>query len=212
MFTGIVEEMGEVRGIARKRELLELSIEAQKVREDLKKGDSVALNGVCLTVINLERDTFRVEVVSETLRRTTLEELKVGNKVNLERALRANGRLGGHIVNGHIDGVGMIRSEKQKGEERIMEIVPPQEVLKYIVPQGSVAVEGVSLTVGEQKNDSFTIFLIPYTLKNSNLGFKRVGDRLNLEVDILGKYIERLLKSERPKGITKETLKEYEYL
>jgi riboflavin synthase len=211
MFTGIVEEMGEVRGIVRKRELLELSLKAEKVREDLKKGDSVSLNGVCLTVTNLERDTFKVEVMSETLRRTTLEELKVGDRVNLERALRANGRLGGHIVNGHIDGVGMIRSEKQKGEERIMEIVPPQEVLKYILPQGSVAVEGVSLTVGEQKNNSFTIFLIPYTLKNSNLGFKKIGDKLNLEVDILGKYIERLLKSEKSKGITKEILKEYEY-
>jgi riboflavin synthase len=212
MFTGIVEELGEAKGIAGRRGLLELSIKAEKVREDLKKGDSLALNGVCLTVTNLERDTFKVEVISETLRRTTLKELKVGDKLNLERALRVDERLGGHIISGHIDGVGTIRSEKQKGKEKIMEIVPREELLKYIVPQGSVALEGVSLTVGEQKDDSFTVSLIPYTLENTNLGFKKGGDRLNLEVDILGKYVEKLLRPKRPKGIERETLKEYGYL
>ena len=212
MFTGIVEELGKVKGITGKRELLELSIGAEKIREDLKEGDSISLNGVCLTVTNLEKDTFKVEVMSETLKRTTLEKLKVGDKVNLERALRADGRLGGHIVSGHIDGVGVIRGEKQRGEEKIMEIVPPQGVLKYIAPQGSVALEGVSLTVVEQKNDSFIISLIPHTLKNSNLGLKKIGDRLNLEVDILGKYVERLLKPDKLKGITEETLKGHGYL
>ena len=212
MFTGIVEELGRVKKKASKGELLELSIGAEKTRADLNKGDSIAVNGVCLTVTHLERDLFRVEVMSETLKRTTLGELEAGSKVNLERALRADGRLGGHIVSGHIDGLAVIRRVKQRERERMIEIVPPREVLRYIVPQGSVALEGISLTVVEQKDDSFTVFLIPHTLENSNLGSKKVSDRLNLEVDILGKYVEKLLRPEKSAGLTKQTLEKYGYL
>ena len=194
MFCGIVEEVGAVRAVRQRGQIVELTIAARKVLEDTQQGDSIAVNGTCLTVTELAGDAFRVELAPETLRRTNLGDLKPGDGVNLERSLPANGRIGGHFVQGHVDGTGQVLELIPEGESIMARFSAPPAVMRYVVPKGFIAVDGVSLTVVEPAGDSFTVALIPYTLAHTIAGQYRVGDRVNLEADILGKYVEQLLQ------------------
>ncbi|PKB73844.1 MAG: riboflavin synthase [SAR202 cluster bacterium Io17-Chloro-G8] len=189
MFTGIVEEVGVVAKISDNG----MTVLATKVTEDLKLGDSIAVNGTCLTAVSFDRTEFSVDLSPETVRRTSLGRLSVGGPVNLERALLASDRMGGHIVQGHVDGTGRIMSTKRNGDSTIFRIRVPKRLNRYIVEKGFVAVDGISLTVVKIGASSFTLAVIPYTLKNTNLGALSVGDRVNLEADILAKYVESLL-------------------
>lgn len=195
MFTGIVEEMGRMRHVAANGPALELTIDAKKVLEDIHIGDSISVNGVCLTVIRYDSKSFTADVMPETYRMTTLAELRPGSKVNLERAMLAGGRYGGHIVQGHIDGTGVIRSRTKEHNAVVFAIEPADPLqLKYIVPRGSIAIDGISLTVVLADDRTFTVSIIPHTLAETVLADKQQGDRVNLETDILGRYIERLLR------------------
>ena len=189
MFTGIVEEVGVVAKISDNG----MTVRATKVTEDLKLGDSIAVNGTCLTAVSFDRTEFSVDLSPETVRRTSLGRLSVGGPVNLERALLASDRMGGHIVQGHVDGTGRIMSTKRDGDSTIFRIRVPKRLNRYIVEKGFVAVDGISLTVVKIGASSFTLAVIPYTLKNTNLAALSVGDRVNLEADILAKYVESLL-------------------
>ena len=190
MFTGIVEELGSVRGATGSG----LEIAAAAVLEGARVGDSICINGVCLTITALDAQRFTVDTVPETLRRTNLGDLSVGDAVNLERAIPAGGRMGGHFVQGHVEGTGTITAIEPDGEAQILRFGAVPEILRYVVAQGFIAVDGVSLTVVSRDPDSFTITLIPFTREHTNLGLKRVSDRVNLETDILAKYVESLLR------------------
>ncbi|MFZ3170635.1 MAG: riboflavin synthase [Carboxydocellales bacterium] len=194
MFTGIVEELGQLKGIKSGSKSAFLEIKAKQVLQDVKIGDSIAVNGVCLTVTSFQQDWFTADVMAETLNKTNLGSLRSGERVNLERALRLSDRLGGHIVSGHIDGVGTITSQKVVDIAVLTEIAAPPQVLKYVINKGSIAIDGISLTVVELTSSGFTVSLIPHTAKLTTLGFKKTGDRVNLEGDVLGKYVERLLR------------------
>lgn len=193
MFTGIIEEIGIVKSIKGKV----ITIEANKIFDDLKLGDSVAVNGTCLTVSSFEVKTFpkifNADITSETLSRTNLGDLKSGFKVNLERALTLNGRLGGHIVSGHIDGVGIIKNISKNIDDIELTIEVPANLMKYIIEKGSIAVDGISLTIAEVNKNSFSVAIIPHTLKETILYYKKAGDKVNIENDIIGKYVEKLL-------------------
>lgn len=193
MFTGIVEEMGKIKKIYRGSDSARLTIEGEKVLADVKLGDSIAVNGICLTVVVFNDRYFEVDVMAETLRKTNLAELKPGDRINLERALRVGDRLGGHIVSGHIDGVGVISGQRREDIAVLTEIKAPAEVMKYVVRKGSVAIDGISLTVADCTDEAFQVSLIPHTAMLTTLGYKKQGDRVNLESDIIGKYVERLL-------------------
>ncbi|NMI00049.1 riboflavin synthase [Pseudonocardia acidicola] len=195
MFTGIVEEVGEIVDVRRTDEVVALTVRGPTVTGDAAHGDSIAVNGVCLTVIDEEGatdGTFTVELVPETLRRSSLSGIEPGAKVNLERALPAGGRLGGHIVQGHVDGVGTVlsRTPGERSDEVRFEL--PPELARYVVEKGSIAVDGVSLTVAATDGRTFTVALIPTTLADTTLGVRRAGDSVNLEVDVVAKYVERL--------------------
>ena len=189
MFTGIVEEVGVVAKISDNG----MTVLATKVTEDLKLGDSIAVNGTCLTAVSFDRTEFSVDLSPETVRRTSLGRLSVGGPVNLERALLASDRMGGHIVQGHVDGTGRVMSTKRDRDSTIFRIRVPKRLNRYIVEKGFVAVDGISLTVVKRGASSFTLAVIPYTLANTNLAALSVGDRVNLEADILAKYVESLL-------------------
>ena len=193
MFTGIVEELGEILGRQHYKDSIALLIRGIRIMEDIKEGDSIAVNGVCLTVAKISSAAFYADVMPETLRKTNLHELKAGEKVNLERALPMGGRLGGHFVSGHIDGTGVIISEKREGNAQIKLISAGNQVTRYVVEKGSIAIDGVSLTVVSVDKDNFSVSLIPHTAKLTTLGHKKPGDRVNLEADMLGKYVEKLL-------------------
>lgn len=195
MFTGIIEELGVVKQIDRQK-LIRLAILAKTVLEDLKIGDSVAVNGVCLTVVSFNTSEMMVEISPETLGVSNLGSLKVGDGVNLERAMRLNDRLGGHLVTGHVDGMGRIRERRPEGDSSVLRIETPSEVLRYCVKKGSIAVDGVSLTINELTDKDFLVTIIPHTAKVTTLGLKGIGDAVNLEVDLIGKYVERLLRQE----------------
>jgi len=205
MFTGIIEEMG----IIKEKKTNFLVIQAQRVIENLKQGDSLAVNGVCLTVTEVTKDTFKVNVIPETLKLTNLRMLSVGNKVNLERAMRLGDRIGGHLISGHIDGLGKIVDKVVAGENQILEIAVLPELSNYIIKKGSIAVEGVSLTVAELKGEKFKVCLIPHSLKVTTLGEKKRGDLLNIEVDMLGKYVEKFLNKGNKKEITRDFLSQH---
>lgn len=201
MFTGLVEEIGEMRRISRQGEAMVLSIAASRIMDDLKLGDSVSVNGVCLTATSIDPGLFTVDVMPETYRNTNLKELKAGSKVNLERAMAAGGRFGGHIVQGHVDGVGIIRSVRADHNAIVYEIAPHNtELFKYIIPKGSVTLDGISLTVVKTTTSSFTVSIIPHTLGETILGYKKAGDTINIETDILGKYVDHLLHYRSDKG------------
>ena len=190
MFTGIIEEVGNIHAIGGGS----LVVRAKKVLEDVQIGDSIAVNGVCLTVTHFDSTSFAADVMPETVRRTSLAELKKGSLVNLERALTLSSRLGGHIVSGHIDGVGKIVSLEKEKNALLLTIGASSEILAYIVEKGSVALDGISLTVAKLQQDSFTVSLIPHTREVTNLRDKGAGSLINIENDVIGKYVQRLLQ------------------
>ena len=196
MFTGIIEEVGSVHGIGGGS----LTIKASKVLQDVQLGDSIAVNGVCLTVTRFDGGSFDADVMPETIRRTSLAELKKGSPVNLERALTLQSRLGGHIVSGHIDGVGHVVSLKEEQNAVLMRISAEKDILRHIVEKGSVALDGISLTVAEVTDSDFTVSLIPHTRQVTNLSSKKAGSTINIENDVIGKYVEKLMQpQETPK-------------
>jgi riboflavin synthase len=195
MFTGIVEELGTVAGVEDQGDAIRLSIHAQHVLSDVGLGDSIAVNGCCLTVAERDGDTWTADVMQETLDKTSLAGVQPGDRVNLERAVTPTTRLGGHIVQGHVDGVGTVVSRTPSEHWEVVEVSLPPELDRYLVDKGSITVDGVSLTVVEAKGDSFTVSLIPETLARTTLGSRQVGDRVNLEVDVLAKHVEKLLAS-----------------
>ncbi len=197
MFTGIVEELGLVKLLSVRVDIAQLQMYAQTVLTDVKLGDSISVNGVCLTVVSFSAREFAVDVMPETLRRSNLMELKPGDSVNLERALTLGGRLGGHLVSGHVDGVGRIAERRLEGNAVLFRFSVPSEVLRYIISKGSVAVDGISLTVADTGLDWFSVSVIPHTVSHTTLGRKREGEKVNLENDLIGKYVERLLFAQR---------------
>lgn len=202
MFTGIIEEIGTVLAVRSATNSMQLSIRCSKVVSDVKKGDSIAVNGVCLTVSDFSSNQFTADVMPETFKATTFQALHTGSPVNLERAMAANGRFGGHIVSGHVDGTGEIVSIRQKENALYVEISVEADLLKYFILKGSVTVDGTSLTVFEVTDKGFIISLIPVTQEDSIVSRKRTGDRVNVECDMLAKYIERLMtiNRENPTG------------
>jgi riboflavin synthase len=207
MFTGIIEEVGEVIS-ARAGEL---AIAASNVMTGMEPGVSIAVNGVCLTVTDFDRSSFSVKVMPETLRRTNLGRLVAGDGVNLERALPLGGRLGGHLVQGHVDATGKVTSITPEGGARLISFYAPPEVMEYLVEKGFVAVDGVSLTIVNKNTGSFGVSVVDYTLKNTNLGNRRVGDTVNLEVDIIAKYVKQFTQADK-RGITMEFLEQHGFL
>lgn len=208
MFTGIIEELGRISGMKKNATSIVLSIEAKKILEDIHLGDSIAVNGVCLTVTNTISGGFQADVMHESIRRSSLLELRAGSQVNLERALRLDTRLGGHIVTGHVDSIGNIRKIIHDGIAEVFQISLVPELQGLIVEKGSIAVDGISLTVAEVQEKYFTISIIPHTIANTTLSAKKIGSIVNLETDILGKYIYQFI-SRRQEGkgsITLETL------
>jgi riboflavin synthase len=200
MFTGLVEEKGVIAGLERGAGSVRLSFIAPKVRQGLEIGDSVCVNGCCLTAVATGPDGFAVEAVAETLRRTTIGALEPGDEVNLERALRVGDRLGGHLVQGHVDGTGLVAEARKEGTSVVLRIGASPEVLRYAVEKGSIAVDGVSLTVAALLGDSFLVALIPHTMAATTLGPDAVGRMVNLEADVLAKYVEALVTPYRPEG------------
>ncbi|MFA4030021.1 MAG: hypothetical protein GDYSWBUE_001409 [Candidatus Fervidibacterota bacterium] len=195
MFTGIVEEVGQVVAVERMGGGARLTISASVVMDDLKVGDSICVNGACLTVTRRSASRFQVDVMEETMLRTNLAFLRVGDKVNLERALKATDRLGGHFVQGHVDGTGVIAGIQRMHRSWVMKINCDEALTRFMVPKGSVAVDGVSLTTVDCGSGWFTVALIPHTLSATTLGMRRVGDVVNIEVDLLAKYLHKLLQS-----------------
>ena len=192
MFTGLVADLGHVARVDRTADGVRLTVESPLARE-LGEGDSVAVNGVCLTATSIADGRFSADVMHETLRRSSLAEVATGSDVNVELALRASDRLGGHIVQGHVDGLGAVRAVEEDGFARVVTIAAPAELLRYVVEKGSIAVDGVSLTVAEVGDATFAVSLIPETLQRTNLGSAVPGTPVNLEVDILAKYVEKLV-------------------
>lgn len=216
MFTGIIEEMGRVRSVSLAGASGKISIEAKKVLEGTRIGDSIAVNGVCLTVVSLERDGFTADVMAETVRRSNLGQLHRGDRVNLERAMAADGRFGGHIVSGHIDGEGLIKSYRKEENAVWITVEADPGILRLIVEKGSVCIDGVSLTVAAVSEKDFQVSVIPHTGEETTLLKKKPGDKVNLENDVVGKYVERLLGAslegggrQPSRGLTMEFLREY---
>lgn len=208
MFTGLIEETGTVCEVCRNGNASFIRIAAGKVLEGTKIGDSIAVNGVCLTVTDHDGKIFRADVMNETLDRSSLGTLKQGSKVDLERAMSAEGRFGGHIVSGHIDGTGTVSNIKQDGIAVRYTISADEKLLRYIVEKGSVTLDGISLTVAAVTDTDFTVSVIPHTAEQTILPYKKVGDKINIETDIIGKYVEKLLRPAEPKksGVTMEQL------
>lgn len=208
MFTGIIEEVGTVKAVQHSGSNSFIRIEAKKILEDIHLGDSIAVNGVCLTVTHFDSTTFQADVMNETLSRSSLGSLRNGSPVNLERAMAAGGRFGGHIVSGHIDGTGTVSDIRNDGIAVWYTISANADILRYIVEKGSIAIDGISLTVAKVTDDSFSVSIIPHTASVTILGTKKVGDIVNLENDIVGKYVEKLMKPAQAQksGLTMETL------
>jgi riboflavin synthase len=195
MFTGIIEELGTVAGVESLPDSIRLSIKGDLVRSDLSQGESVSVNGVCLTAANLTEDGFVADVMLETLNRSSLSAIKTGDRVNLERAMSGAGRFGGHVVQGHVDGVAEIVSREPSANWEVVKVRIPSELSKYVVHKGSITFDGVSLTVNDITADTVSLSLIPETLRLTTLGTKQVGDKLNVEADILAKHIEKLIEA-----------------
>ncbi len=214
MFTGIVEEIGKIRSIQRGQRSAVLGIQAREILSDLHIGDSVAVNGICLTVTTLPGNGFTADVMPETMDRTGLGDLHIGDPVDIERAMPANGRFGGHIVSGHIDGTGRIRKMRRDDNAVWYTIEAAPDILRYVVEKGSITIDGISLTVAEVGKDHFSISAIPHTLSVTVLGQRREGDKVNLETDIIGKYVEKLMQPAEPAAepehrLTREFLSRY---
>ncbi|MBM4276557.1 MAG: riboflavin synthase [Deltaproteobacteria bacterium] len=214
MFTGIIEGKGKVLRIERRGEARRLTIEFPSHLTDVQLGDSISINGVCLTIVEKKDQASKFDLSEETIKRSGLGELKEGDPVNLERALGLNGRLGGHFVTGHIDGIGVITEKIKERDFVNLRVRVPENVSKYVVSKGAVAIDGISLTVNECRGNEILLTLIPYTLEKTTLMDQRVGDHVNLEADILGKYVEQLIshKSAKPKGLDRSFLEEHGFL
>ncbi len=193
MFTGIVEELARIKTIKPKTHGIRYTIAAKTVMDDLKTGDSISVNGVCLTIVDKEKDSFSMDLVEETLNESNLGELKVEDYVNLERAMKVSDRFGGHIVQGHVETLGVILEKQMKDDEAVISVGLDPEWMRYCIPKGSITLDGVSLTIAAINSNIVEIALIPYTLENTTLGIKEKSDTLNIETDIIGKYIDRLL-------------------
>ena len=217
MFTGIVEETGFIRSLRLSGSSGKIAIRAKKVLGGTRIGDSIAVNGVCLTVVSLEKDGFTADVMAETVRRTNLGDTKIGEKVNLERAMAANGRFGGHIVSGHIDGIGTVCEIREDDIAIWYTISAAPALLRYIIEKGSITIDGISLTVAKVTAQDFSVSIIPHTAAQTTLSQRKVGDIVNLENDVIGKYVEKLLRpaeaSTKPEtkdtSITMDFLKKY---
>lgn len=213
MFTGIVEELGTVKTVTKGARSAVLKVSAATVLKDVRMGDSICVNGVCLTVVGFNSSGFSADVMAETLLRSNLGELRPGDRVNLERALKPTDRLGGHIVSGHIDGVGSIRSIRREDIANVFTIAAPEGVLRYIIEKGSIAMDGISLTVVDFAEDSFRVSIIPHTAANTTLGFKKEGAKVNLEADMIAKYVERLFPGAKGgPGMTRGFLAEHGFM
>jgi len=195
MFTGIVEELGHVKAIETLPDAIRLTIEGPLVVSDAKRGDSIAVSGACLTVVEHDQNAFTADVMQETLRKTSLDGVRVGDSVNLERAMNAATRFGGHVVLGHVDGVGEVISRQPSDNWEWVRVQLPVELMKYVVLKGSITIDGISLTVNELGDDFVGLSLIPETLAVTTLGVKKVGDKVNIEVDVMAKHIERLIEA-----------------
>ena len=193
MFTGIVEELAQIKTIKKESQGIRLTIAAKIVMDDLKIGDSISVNGVCLTIVDKDKDSFCMDLVDETLNKSNLGELATGDYVNLERAMKVSDRFGGHIVQGHVETLGVILDKQMQDNEALISIGLDPEWMRYCIPKGSITLDGVSLTISAINGNIVEIALIPYTLKNTTLGIKGKSDTLNIETDIIGKYIDRLL-------------------
>ncbi|MCH1984059.1 riboflavin synthase [Ruminococcus sp. OA3] len=212
MFTGIIEERGRVKKVVSGAEWGQIVIEASTVLEGSRIGDSIAVNGVCLTVTKMNSNSFAADVMAETMRRTNLGRLSLGDGVNLERAMSADGRFGGHIVSGHIDGTGVIEDMKREGNAVWVTVEAPNDILRLIIEKGSITIDGISLTVAAVDRTSFKVSVIPHTGEETTLLYKKTGDMVNLENDVVGKYIEKLMNESKEEtdggGLTLEFLKE----
>jgi riboflavin synthase len=196
VFTGIVEDLGEIVAVEELTQAKRITIRSAVVTEDANEGDSIAVNGVCLTVTSAAEDTFTADVMQETLDRSSLVKAHVNDRVNLERSVKLQDRLGGHLVQGHVDATGTIEDRTPAEHWEIVRITLPIDISRYVVEKGSIAIDGTSLTVSHVETDSFEVSLIPETLRRTTLGRKHKGDLVNLEVDIIGKYVERLISAE----------------
>ncbi len=212
MFTGIIEDMGSVAGIGKGGGRWTFTVLAGFGPGDIREGDSIAVNGVCLTVTGIKGASFDADASLETLSLTTLKGLAINDRVNLERAMRLDSRLGGHLVTGHVDGVGRIVAIGPEGDSLKIEIETPAEISRYIVRKGSVAIDGISLTVNDQRDKKFTLNVIPYSAANTTIGSKKSGDHVNVETDILGRYVEKFVTRGEKEGPDLEFLYRYGYI
>ena len=197
MFTGLIEEVGRIEAVKPIAGGKTLTICAEKILSGINTGDSISVNGVCLTVTKFSARNFSVDAVGETLNKTTINQFRIGDKVNLEPALRLSQKLGGHIVQGHVNGVGEISELKKLGENYSLSVIVPSALEKYLVKEGSIAIDGISLTIADATNNKCTFSIIPHTLLNTNLNSKNIGDKVNIEIDIIAKYVEKLLTGDK---------------
>jgi len=197
MFTGLIEEIGKVKKIDSMKDGIRVNISAAKIMDDIKVDDSIAVNGVCLTAVKIDTNSFTVEAVGETLKKTTLNELKENQIVNLERAVRLNDRLGGHLVQGHVNGVGRISNIQKLGENYFLEVEVDPKLTKYLIDEGSIAIDGISLTIAKLVENKVGVSIIPHTWKNTNLNSRNIGAKVNIETDVIAKYIEKLLTNKK---------------
>ncbi len=195
MFTGIIEELGKVAAIEKQPDAIRLTIECKEVLSDLKRGDSISCSGTCLTAIEIDERGFTADVMLETIRRSSLDGVKLGDPINLERPMNAATRFGGHIVQGHVDGVGEVVSREKSDNWDWVKIRLPKELMKYVVHKGSITLDGISLTVNDIDGDVIAVSLIPETLRVTTLGYKNPGDKVNVEADVLAKHVEKLMES-----------------
>ncbi len=214
MFTGLIEDLGTLQNIKKGAHSAKLTINTSMNLSEVRIGDSIAVNGVCLTVVDLTNNTFTVEVMKETLEKTNLRELTNGQHLNLERALKFGSRLDGHLVTGHVDGIGTIQSKERHEIAEVIYFNTEPSILKYLIKKGSIAIDGISLTIVEVGNDFFSISLIPHTREKTTLGIKDIGDTVNLEVDMFAKYVEKFLSNinNSNSSLTYEKLAEYGYI
>jgi len=217
MFTGIVEDLGIVKRVVKSGAGAKLSIESKLAASDAKMGDSISVNGSCLTVVDIQGEELSFDISAETLEKTNLDTLMPAGRVNIERALRADSRIGGHFVNGHIDCIGKIASREERADFVNIAVEIPDEYMIYLSEKGSIAVDGISLTINRLKNNSFSVMIIPHTISVTSLGYKETGDSVNIEVDILAKYANRLInrsagQSSRTANISKNLLKEHGFI
>ena len=212
MFTGIIEDIGTIHDIKKMAGRWEIFVKTALDESTIKIGDSISVDGVCLTAITISRGVFSADASLETLKLTTFKDKRTGDKVNLERAMSAEGRFGGHIVTGHVDGIGAISDIKKEGDSVQFTIQVPADCARYIVKKGSVTIDGISLTVNEQSDNTFTVNIIPHTASLTTLGHKKLRDTLNIETDIIGKYVEHFLTKDKGGGIDKEFLYRYGFI